>query len=388
MSSFNKLEELLNTTEGMTVLRNNSANDDSTDTVTGVDWFTFNGVVANSIYVSGNTWVGFGVNSEQLKICRRDAKMWYLYRQEGTIGTTKFLKIRWEGYTYYSSTSSQYALKWELFLFDDGGLYLNLVQVPTNSSYLGTSQLICGSNTYNFTVAASIPVAYSFLLQDAGTFVVSTDIYPVQIERVSSGFAEFVILSIQKISNVRRSKISWNENIPENTTLKVLSKLSEGTYAQCENGGEIVGIRVGQDLSAETLYIKVEMATNDPFKTPALDSIKLEISDQSDSKKIILNFPSGNVSSIQRAIGDITVVYDGTGTLKGEGGPALAFEQVFTPKELDPKNNPHIIEHIDADIQATAVLKRVFYKNYSCKVEHVELSDMTASGVLTHVDDL
>lgn len=82
-SSYSDLTDLLDTTEGMTVIRNNSKNDDGTDTVKGVDWFRFNGVAASNLYVSGNMWVGFGTSSEQMKVWRRDTNVYYVYRQEG-----------------------------------------------------------------------------------------------------------------------------------------------------------------------------------------------------------------------------------------------------------------------------------------------------------------
>ena len=59
----------------MQILRDNSLNDDGTDTVAGVDWFKFRETVATNFYVSGNTWIGIGQNSEQLKISRRDARL-------------------------------------------------------------------------------------------------------------------------------------------------------------------------------------------------------------------------------------------------------------------------------------------------------------------------
>ena len=68
---------------GMTTHRNNVKNDDSTITISGVDWFKFNGVTASNIYASGNHWIGIGTNSEQLKVCRRDGAMYSLYSQEG-----------------------------------------------------------------------------------------------------------------------------------------------------------------------------------------------------------------------------------------------------------------------------------------------------------------
>ena len=388
MADFSNLSQLLNTTEGMTVLRNNSAQDDGVDTVTGVDWFTFNGVVASNLYVSGNSFVGFGSNAEHLKICRRDGKMWYLYRQEGTIGNVQFLKIRWQGYTWYSQTSETYALIWELFLFDDGGLYLNIVTVPSDSSYLGTSQLICGSKTYNFTVATSTPVDYSFLPDGSGQFVLSEEEYPVLANHVSSGSIEFSTQVLQTIDVLTGSKITWTENLPEGTSISVYSRLSSGSYGLCTNGGSLSGVKPGSDYSAETLFLRVEMSTTDPLRTPTLSDLFVQLLAQGDDHVLILSFDPGNVNSIQNAVGNIEVAYDGSGTLMGQGGPVLAFEKTFTPVDLDPKNNPHDAEHVEmAGISVIGLLTKIYYTS-ALGSEHVVLSDVEAIGTLTHIDDI
>ncbi|MBQ8237935.1 MAG: hypothetical protein IJZ39_07310 [Oscillospiraceae bacterium] len=389
MANFSKLSELLNTTDGMTVLRNNSAQDDGVDTVTGVDWFTFNGVVVSNLYVSGNSFVGFGSNTEHLKICRRDGKMWYLYRQEGVIGNTKFLKIRWQGYTYYSSTASTYALTWELFLFDDGGMYLNIISVPSNSSYLGTSQLICGSNTYSFTVSVSTPVGYSFLPDETNKFILSKEEYPVAVNHVSSGSIEFSTELIREIGSVIGSRIMWNEDLPDGTSLTVYSKLSSGDYAPCTNGGSLSGVKPSVNYSDETLFIKVEMSTSDPLLTPILSNLFVQLLATGDDHILVLSFDSGNTKSIQNAVGDISVAYDGSGTLRGFGGPVLAFEQTFTPNGLVAKNNPNDEEHVEiSDVYATGVLLEVRYTNVYSENEHIEVSNISASGTLTRVDDI
>ena len=85
MADYVMLEDIFETTENMTVLRNNSYNDDGTDTVAGVEWFKFRETTAANFYVSGNTWIGIGQNSEQLKISRRDADLYTLKREEGTL---------------------------------------------------------------------------------------------------------------------------------------------------------------------------------------------------------------------------------------------------------------------------------------------------------------
>lgn len=107
-----------------------------------------------------------------------------------------------------------------------------------------------------------------------------------------------------------------------------------------------------------------------------------------DTNTIVLCFNPGTPNSIQRAAGDITVTYDGSGTLVGEGGPVAAFEHTFTPIDLDPKNNPLVDEHIEiADIVSTGTLTRIYHTN-TTESEHIDLSDISAVGVLTRIDDI
>ena len=162
-------DNLLNTTTGMTAIVSNTKHDDDVINVTGVDWFTYAGKTASTIYVSGNNFIGFGQNAEQLKIWRRDGAIYYVYRQEGTLTSGKrFLKIRVEGYVYYSSTSSSYALKYEVFLIEGQTLFINVVQRPTSSSYTGTSSITDGNNTTNLNISVSSTVPISILVKNAG----------------------------------------------------------------------------------------------------------------------------------------------------------------------------------------------------------------------------
>ena len=99
MANYSSIEEMLNTTENMQHLVVSTGHDDDTMTFDGVDWFMFNGIKASSLYVSGNSWIGLGANTEQFLVCRRDAKMWDFYREEATLfNAYRVLKIRWEGY--------------------------------------------------------------------------------------------------------------------------------------------------------------------------------------------------------------------------------------------------------------------------------------------------
>lgn len=163
-------DSLLNTTTGMTAVVNNTKHDDDVVSVTGVDWFTYAGKTASTIYVSGNNFIGFGQNAEQLKIWRRDGAIYYIYRQEGTLTSGKrFLKIRVEGYVYYSSTSSSYALKYEVFLIEGQTLFVNVIQKPTSSSYTGTSSITDGKTTTSLNISTSSTVPISILVKNAGS---------------------------------------------------------------------------------------------------------------------------------------------------------------------------------------------------------------------------
>lgn len=162
-------DSLLNTKVEMAAIVSNAKHDDDVVNVTGVDWFTYAGKTASTIYVSGDNYIGFGQNSKQLKIWNRDGAIYYVYRQEGTLTSGKrFLKIRVEGYVYYSSTSSSYALKYEVFLIEGQTLFINVVQRPTSNYYAGTSSITDGKTTTNLEISASSIVPISILVKNAG----------------------------------------------------------------------------------------------------------------------------------------------------------------------------------------------------------------------------
>lgn len=161
------LEGYLNTIEGMEILVNNIKKDDDTIVIPGADWFQFNGRTASNLCVSGNSWIGIGESTEQIKVCRRDGAMYYLYRQEGLLyNYYKFLKVRWEGYTQYNQTSAANALKYEFLIFDTGDMFLNVIQTPTNSSYIGTSSITCNGATTTLEIPISSTPMITFTHQD------------------------------------------------------------------------------------------------------------------------------------------------------------------------------------------------------------------------------
>lgn len=162
-------DSLLNTTTGMTTVVSNTRHDDDVVSVTGVNWFTYAGKTASTIYVSGNNFVGFGQNTPHLKIWNRDGAIYYVYRQNGTLNSGKrFLKIRVEGYVNYTDMSSSYVLKYEVFLIEGQTLFVNVVQKPTGSLYTGTSSITDGKTTTNLNISVSSTVPISILVKNAG----------------------------------------------------------------------------------------------------------------------------------------------------------------------------------------------------------------------------
>lgn len=165
--NYNSIQEILSAdTTNMTVIRQGSKQDDGTDTITGVSWFTYNGKVASQIYASGNSFIGFGSKTEHLKVNRRDGAMWYLYREEGTLyGYYKFLKIRWKGYSRYNYTSSSYAIEYDVILWDTGDISLHMISIPTSYND-GTYSLVADS-TYTYRVSTNSPDV-TFTKTDSG----------------------------------------------------------------------------------------------------------------------------------------------------------------------------------------------------------------------------
>ena len=239
-------DSLLNTTAGMTAVVNNTEYDDDVVSVTGVDWFTYAGKTASTIYVSGNNFIGFGQNAEQLKIWCRDGTIYYVYRQEGTLTSGKrFLKIRVEGYVYYSSTSSSYALKYEVFLIEGQTLFINVVQVPTDNSYTGTSSITDGKTTTNLNISISSTVPISILVKNAG----------VSQEITYEKYSDLVITSIT-VSKTPDKTTYYQKELFDKTGLEISGTTNTGETVSVTNY-ELSGFDSG---SAGTKTITVTAA--------------------------------------------------------------------------------------------------------------------------------
>ena len=105
-----------------------------------------------------------------------------------------------------------------------------------------------------------------------------------------------------------------------------------------------------------------------------------------DAKELVLEMEP--LQRFESAAGDITVAYDGAGTLQGAGGPVAAFTRAFAPTELVPKPHQNDAEHISiASVAAAGTLTRIYYRDCAA-LEHISIAGITAVGKLTNVKDI
>jgi hypothetical protein len=197
------------------------------------------------------------------------------------------------------------------------------------------------------------------------------------ITRYTEGSRISPALPLNSIGIAVSSVISWDETVPDGTTLTIETALSFdggqsfGEWQACSNGQPIPGIYKGTDLSNTYIKIRETLTTTDTKKTPELHSLELNI--------VSAYLGSGVLTSvvIDAALAqasytvtvpentDITVEYrEGEGDNWGEWG---AFEsgQVIGSKE----KIQYRVLFTSSDIGATPVLSEVklspISKNYA-----------------------
>lgn len=178
MANYNSVEDIIASgIMNMQILVNGTSYDDNAFTAVGTDWLKYNGAVATKIYASGNSWFGIGATSEHLRVNRRDAKMWCLFREEGTLYRYyKFLKFRWHGYSQHNQTSGAYALTYDVIFWDNGCISLHMVDIPT-SQYNGAFSLTAAAElTYTKPTADSPDVTLTPQDAECKTFAASYEL--------------------------------------------------------------------------------------------------------------------------------------------------------------------------------------------------------------------
>lgn len=294
-------DSLLDTTAGMTAIVNNKKHDDDVVSVTGVDWFTYAGKTASTIYVSGNNFIGFGQNAEQLKIWRRDGAVYYIYRQQGTLTSGKrFLKIRVEGTVIYSDASSTYALKYEVFLIEGQTLFVNVIQIPKDNSYTGTSSITDGKTTINLNISVSSKIPISILVKNAGVAQIVS--YEKFVDKYVTG------ITVSKMPN---KTTYYQGELFDSTGLEVSKTYNDGTsesttdyelsgFDSSSAGTKVITVTVSGKTA--TFEISVSEASITAISVTTMPSkVNYHIGKEFDSTGIVVTATASDVNTIDVA---------------------------------------------------------------------------------------
>ena len=167
MANYNRIEEIVAGVENATKLVDNTKYDDNSCTISGIpDYVKYKGVSVSNIYANGNSWIGFDAESEHFKFNRRDAAMYNLWTEEGTLlDIYRFFRVRWGGVCKYNAYGDPYFQTFDLIIFDTGDVMLYAVDIPT-SYYDGTFAFA----DVEYTAPATDSRYVTFYAQEDGTY--------------------------------------------------------------------------------------------------------------------------------------------------------------------------------------------------------------------------
>ena len=172
MVDYNNVADILDAgVSNMTCLINDEEYDDDDYTITPPEWLKINNELIEELTISGNSYIydSYGDSNFRLNVNQRDTEMYYLYKEEGTLGNTYyFFKIRWCGYPTYDEDYQYNSnnLIYDILFFDTGDIMIYLVAQPEDY-YNGTFSLRVGSNTYSFSeLSADKPYATFYSLNE------------------------------------------------------------------------------------------------------------------------------------------------------------------------------------------------------------------------------
>jgi len=166
-SGVDRVRPYLNTTTGMTLLPNSNV-DDAWFSIENEIEFEWNGVVSEKIFIDSDSCIYFG-NEEPTDHGHTTIRDINIFTRNGRSGNIRYqliakddwsaIKIYFSGNTRTSSSSTT-VIQYEIFLVSDGYVYINVIQVPSISSYLGTSSIVENGVSTAFTPAVGVMYAH------------------------------------------------------------------------------------------------------------------------------------------------------------------------------------------------------------------------------------
>lgn len=141
-----------------------------------------NFIIANKecryIYANDKSYWGFGSATEDLAMYKDElAKCENVWRETGTIENHKFIRFRWE--SYFQKVEEEDKLLYDLFLFDTGDIWINILNHPRYKYNLDKSFFICNNVTYNLRMSSN---------DDNVTLYKISDIFDYSIEKAQISF--------------------------------------------------------------------------------------------------------------------------------------------------------------------------------------------------------
>ena len=173
-------------------------------------------------------------------------------------------------------------------------------------------------------------------------------------------------------------------NIPVPEVEEIWALDTNGTQLAMRFSHPLIGDLAGNEVAFTVTTQEYDMVPGGTLQEKARAGTGVQM-DEQDDHILILELGTGNTTSIQNAIGEVTVDYAG-GTLMGEGGMVPNFSRTFRPEGLAYEGHQHDIERIDVDISARSELIRVYHHDRNGP-EHISVS-ASATSALIHVDDL
>ena len=86
MANYETIEELVAGVANATQLVTNTKYDDNSYIISELPEFVkYKGASVSTIYANGNRWIGFDAEREHFKYSRRDAAMYEVWEEEGTV---------------------------------------------------------------------------------------------------------------------------------------------------------------------------------------------------------------------------------------------------------------------------------------------------------------
>ena len=230
MANYETIEELVAGVSNATKLVDNTNYDENSYTISGLPEFVkYKCVSVSTIYANGNSWIGFDAESEHFKFNRRDAAMYNLWTEEGTLlDTYSFFRVRWGGVCKYNSYGDPYFQTFDLIIFDTGDVMFYAVSIPT-SYYDGTFAF--ADVEYNAPTTDSRYV--TFYAHADGTYTVAYEPISLQPSTITkylvrdSGniytVAYGALVEVSGTLNADMFKTSGVDTIPDGTLLMTLS---------------------------------------------------------------------------------------------------------------------------------------------------------------------